>query len=45
VKPRDRQEPLPAAVFAHVTIREIRVPAIAAGPGDDIYDIDPRWRQ
>ena len=33
------------AVFAHVTIREIVVPAISAGLGDDLLDIDLRWRQ
>jgi hypothetical protein len=39
------EEPKPGAVFAHVTIREIVVPAISAGPGDDLLDIDLRWRQ
>jgi hypothetical protein len=42
--PGDRQESA-GAVFAHVTIREIVVPAISAGLGDDLLDIDLRWRQ
>jgi hypothetical protein len=33
------------SLTAKVTIREIWVPPIAAGPDDDIEDIDPRWRQ
>jgi hypothetical protein len=37
-----RDEPPAGPVFAHGTIREIRVPPIAAGPDDDIYDINPR---
>ena len=41
--PEDRREPEPA--LAEVTIREIWPPAISAGADDDVFDIDPRWRQ
>ena len=41
--PEDRREP--GAVFAQVTIRGIRGAGVwRLGPGDNIYDIDPRWR-
>jgi hypothetical protein len=40
--PEDRREPEPAGqVFARVTIREIRHPAISSGPDDDLADFAP----
>jgi putative DNA primase/helicase len=36
--PDDRREPEPGQIFARVTIREIRHPAISAGPHDDLED-------
>jgi hypothetical protein len=32
-------------VYAEVRISTFTPPAISAGPGDDILDIDPGWRQ
>lgn len=32
-------------VYAEVRIRTITPPAISAGPGDDLLDIDPGWQQ
>lgn len=39
--PEDRREPEPGQIIARVTIREIRHPAISAGPHDDLDDFAP----
>jgi energy-coupling factor transporter ATP-binding protein EcfA2 len=41
--PEDRRDE-PGQVFARVTIREVWPPALGP-PGDDVFDLDPRWRQ
>jgi hypothetical protein len=38
------QKPPPGAVFAKVTVREVWPPGLGP-PGDDVFDLDPRWRQ
>jgi hypothetical protein len=42
--PEDRHEPPPGAVFAKVEIREVWPPGLGP-PGDDVFDLDWRWRQ
>jgi hypothetical protein len=43
---RGEAEPMPIALpLAKVSITEIRLPAIASGPDDDLADIDLGWRQ
>jgi hypothetical protein len=32
-------------VYAEVRVGTITPPAIAAGPDDDVLDLDPAWRQ